>query len=200
MPKLFCRKKTIDDQERLCNAVQSLNMCKQQCDAVTSKNEKLRAAYIKDIKKLSKLPRPPRHRIRALLMQCKLLDNNLKSIANHTTSIFRHKLTLEQAMLNLTMGESLKETVDALGATNVSVDKIDDMSEALTNMTDAVCEISEALSANQISSFEIDEDELNAELLELCEPELELPVAPTEPLVASASAEDATASVLSSKG
>lgn len=184
MPKMFCRKKTIDDRERLCNAVQSLNMCEQQCHAVASKNEKLRAAYRKDIIKLSKVPKPPRHRIRGLLMQCKLLDNNLKSIANHTTSIFRHKLTLEQAMLNISMGESLKETVDALGATNVSVDKIDDMSEALTNMTDAVCEISEALSANQISDFEIDDDELNAELLELCEEELDIPVAPTEPLVA----------------
>ena len=117
-----------------------------------------------------KVRNPPKLRIRVLLVRRSLIKDSNKRACAHTIQLFKHKLILEEALLNSTIGEALSEVTSTLGkvSNDTEVDKVETMMRALGEMTETVSDISSALStAHLLSDYDIDSDDLNSELDQL---------------------------------
>jgi len=178
-----------NNSDKLFEAIDSLKGAKDHCSALNAKNERLRIAYAKDIRHLCGLPHPPREKIKRLLIQRKMIDRTLQVTNRHIISIFKHQLTLEQAVLHIEIGGGLSLVHEALKDTNDGTNHIVTMQTALEDMADSVCEVSDALTLYGQVDISDSECELESELaLLLASPteriavaiESSIPIAPSE--------------------
>jgi len=186
---MFCKKSNVTNEEKIIEAVHALGLCKDSCDAVMRKNERMLQEINTDLQNLRQLPKPPMHRIRAGLYKRRMLMNSIDQISRHCTAIFRNQVTMQQAAVNIQVGDCLRdthETLTKIGVSNHSIDQAQKISDALQEMTDAVCDMSQSLSHfdddinSQISDVDIDEE--LASLLEDDAPLITVPSAPLTPL------------------
>ena len=190
---MFCKRSTVTNEEKIVEAVHALGLCKERCDAVMRKNERMLGEINTDLRNLRALPRPPVHRIRAGLQKRKILMRSIEQISNHCTAIFRNQMTMQQTAVNIQVGDCLRETHDTLtkiGVSDRSIDQAQKISDALQEMTDAVCDMSHSLSqfeADVTSDVDI-EEELATLLGEDEVLPVVLPAVPSGPLVTAASA------------
>lgn len=158
---------TGDPAKKMTTAIEALIQCSDQCDAVIRKNDRLSIALGKDIKELMKAHIPPKSRIRLLLVRRSLIKDSSQRIYVHTVQLFKHKLILEEALLNSTIGDALSDVTSTLRqVSNINeVGRVETMMSALEEMTDTVSDISSALSTAHLhSDFDVDSDELDDEL------------------------------------
>lgn len=92
---------------------------------------------------------------------------SIEQISNHCTAIFRNQMTMQQAAVNIQVGDCLRETHETLtkiGVSDRSIDQAQKISDALQEMTDAVCDMSQSLSHfdtdinSHMSEADIDEE------------------------------------------
>lgn len=161
---MFCKGDTKNNSEKLTTAIESLIQTKNHCVALIAKNERLRVAYGKDIKCLSRLAAPPHGKIRRLLIQRKMLGANIDMTNRHILAIFKHQLTIEQAILHGQIGESLMGAQRAIAVSNDNLEEINSVRAALDDMAASVCEVSEVLLDYGQMDIDESDSELEAEL------------------------------------
>ena len=175
-----CRTPKQGRLEKIHDAMQSLINSKKSCEAVVRKNENLKNGLTNDIHRIMRGAVSNQDKVRHLLIQRKLLTNQISNVQSNIVSIFNHQLILEQAMLNCSIGDSLNDTVVALSTTTEVHAAFEELSVALESMSNTVCEVSESLSSS-VSCDNIDVDNIDLdEELRLLESLPDVPVhAPT---------------------
>jgi len=156
-----------NNSDKLLDAIDGLIRSKDHCDALNAKNERLHLAYTKDIRKLCALPSPPLDKIKRLLVQRKMIHKSLEVTNRHILSIFQHQLTLEQARLNLRIGESLTVTHGALRHVDDQFNSVSELRDALDDMAHSVCEVSGVLATHDHVDMDDSESDLESELAAL---------------------------------
>ena len=189
---LLCRRPPKNNIEQLNSAIQSLALCRQQCEAVVRKNERMSSELKRDAVFIAKSAETvPKERVLHILRQRRMVEQQIEKTRLFILSTFRHQLTLEQAILTSNIGDAIVMTNNALRSSvgSIAVDRAEEMQEALHEMTAAVCDVSTTISEATNDMGDFDEEELEHELVQLLvelevPSELMFPTVPTGPVVA----------------